>query len=154
MRRSLRGPGAGVRRSIRAPIRACIVSAARAHLVTLVIRHFDTDFVVAPIQHVVGGLIGDGILVAQLVPNVLEGLVQIVDVIGEKRAPTGLFREVVENLVAFGERVFAVAGFVRVRWASSLASARVCVDKLSSPSLMRIITRRTTSGWSPSGRGG
>src|SRR6266566_7330891 len=38
LRRSLGGPGAGFRRGIRAPIRACIVSAARTHLVTLVIR--------------------------------------------------------------------------------------------------------------------
>src|SRR6267143_600272 len=39
-----------------------------------------------------------------------------------------------------------------VRWAISMASARVRVDKLSSPSLIRIITRRTTSGWSPGER--
>jgi len=41
-----------------------------------------------------------------------------------------------------------------VRWAISMASARVCVDKLSSPSLIRIITRRTTSADRPAGAAG
>src|SRR5258708_19718133 len=53
-------------------------------------------------------VVGEGILVAQLVANILKRLVQIVHVIRIEGAPPGLFRQRLHNFVAVGEGVFAV----------------------------------------------
>src|ERR671922_1844833 len=87
LRRSLRPGGTGICRII-SLIRARIVSAARAHLVALVVGHFKADSVIPPIQHVIRWLISDRILVTQFVADVLERLVEIVHVIREERAAT------------------------------------------------------------------
>src|SRR5437588_10262263 len=93
-------------------MRAGKISPPRAHLVALVIRHFDANWVITAVEDVVRGLISDGILIAKLVADVLKRLVEIVDVIREKRAAAGFIREVLNNLVSISEVVFAVAGFV------------------------------------------
>jgi hypothetical protein len=91
---------------------------------------------------VIGRVVSDGVLIAEFFANVLEGLIQIVNVVGEKGAPTGFLGEILENLISIGKMVFAVAGFLLlmssesprqtmvyittlVRWAISMASARV-----------------------------
>src|ERR1700730_3160372 len=70
------------------------VTAAGAHLVALVVGNLDADFVVAAVQDVVRWKISDGILIAKLVADVLERLIQVIHVIGEKRAAAGFFSEV------------------------------------------------------------
>ena len=75
---------------------------------------FDANLVIAPVQNIIYGSIRDGILIAELVADVLKRLVEIIDVIGKKRAAAGLFRKVLKNLVAFGEMVFAVGGLVGI----------------------------------------
>src|SRR5579859_3859606 len=90
------------------------VAAAGADLVALVIGDFDADFVVLAVEDVVGGDVGDGVLVAEFVADVLEGLVEVVDVIGIEGAAAGFFGEVLENFVAFGEMGFAVGDFVGI----------------------------------------
>src|SRR6266446_4804733 len=90
------------------------IPAARAHLIALMIGHFDADFVVAAVEDVVRRQIGDGILVAQFVADVLERLVQIVHVIRKKRAPAGFFGHFLVNLVPVGQVILAVAQLVRI----------------------------------------
>src|SRR5256885_1072291 len=85
------------------------VAAARADLVALVFGHFDADLMVAAIEDVVRWKIGDGILVAKFVADVLERLIEIVHVIRKKRAAAGFFGEFLENLVTVREVIFAVA---------------------------------------------
>src|SRR5207245_9308928 len=111
---SLRSGRTRIARSVVALIRARIVSAASAHLIAFVVRHFEPDFVIAAIKHVIRGLISDGILVAKLVADVLKRLVEIIHVIREKRAPAGFFGKVLKNLVAIGEVIFSVACFLGI----------------------------------------
>ena len=74
------------------------------------VGHFDFNFVVAAIVGVVGRIVGDGVLIAKFLTNVLEGLIQIIDMIGIEGAATGFLGEGLENLVAIREMVFAIAG--------------------------------------------
>src|SRR5882762_10310372 len=85
-----------------------------AYLVTLVVGHLDADAVILAVELVVVGDIRDGVLIAQLVADVLKGLVKIVDVVRKESASAGLFGHVLQNLVAFGEMCFAISRFVRV----------------------------------------
>ena len=70
---------------------------------------------ITAIRHVVRRHVRDGVLVAELVANVLEGLIQIVHVIGEKRAPTGFLGKALKNLVALRQVILAVAQFLGIR---------------------------------------
>ena len=74
---------------------------------------FDADLVVAAVENVIVRKIGDRILIAQLVADVLERLIQIIHVIGIKGAAAGFFREFLKNLVAIGQVILAVAGLGR-----------------------------------------
>ena len=69
---------------------------------------------VAAIHNVVRGKVGDGILVAQFVADVLKRLVQIVDVIRKKRAASGFLGEFLQNLVTVCQVIFAVRQFARI----------------------------------------
>ena len=90
------------------------IPAARAHLVALVFGHFDADFVVAAIEDVVRREIRKGILVAQLVADILERLVQIVHVIGKERAAAGFLNKLLKDFVAVREVILAVAHLGRI----------------------------------------
>src|SRR5258707_11128201 len=79
------------------------ISATGAYLVTLVVGHLDADAVILAVQLIVVGDIRDGVLIAQLVADVLERLVEIVDVVRKERASAGLFRHVLQILVGCGE---------------------------------------------------
>src|SRR5690348_4119750 len=95
------GSGAGSGRSVRiAAIGLGKITAARAHLVALVIGDFHFDSVIASIENVIRGLIRNGILVAKLVADVLKGLVEIVDVVRKERAASRFFRQILKNLVS------------------------------------------------------
>src|SRR5882762_11046655 len=63
------------------------IAAAGAHLIALVLRHFNADSVILAVILRMRRDVSDGVLIAQLVADVLEGLVEIVDVIREERAP-------------------------------------------------------------------
>src|SRR5260370_11986443 len=81
-------------------IRAREIAAARAHLVALMVGHFDADFVVPAIDNVIRRKISDRILVAQLVADVLERLVQIIDMRRKKTARAPFISQLLEVLVA------------------------------------------------------
>jgi len=51
------------------------ITAARVRAETFVLRHLDADLVVLAVENVVLRNVGDGILVAQLVADVLERLI-------------------------------------------------------------------------------
>src|SRR5258708_39623216 len=70
------------------------IPAARAHLVALMFGHFDADLVVAAIQNVVRRKIREGILVAELVADVLELLVQIIVMLCNDSADSGFLAKV------------------------------------------------------------
>src|SRR5438445_1341040 len=110
--RGSRRAGCRLRRGI--TIRPRKIAAARAYLVALVLGYFDADLVIAPVQDVIRRKVGDRILVAQLVADVLKGLVEIVDMVREKRPAASFFGKVLKNFVAFRQMIFAVARFVRV----------------------------------------
>src|SRR5262245_2980458 len=76
--------------------------------------NFDLDAVVFSVCDEIGRAVGDGVLIAQFVADVLERLIEIVHVVGEKGAATGFFGEVLENFIAFGQVQFAIGGFVRI----------------------------------------
>ena len=80
--------------------------------------HFDPDFVVPAIVGVIIGVVRDGILIAQLIADVLERLVQIIDVNGYERAATSFLGEILKDFVALGEVIFAVACLFHIdpRW--------------------------------------
>src|SRR5689334_13619114 len=90
------------------------IAAAGAHLVAFVLRYFDADSVVLAVKLRMRRDVGDGILIAQLVADVLEGLVEIVDVIRKECAAACFVSQVLQNLIAFGEMGFAVGSPVRV----------------------------------------
>ena len=71
---------------------ASVVAAAGAYLIAVVLGDFDFDFVIAAVEGVVEGIVGDGILVAEFFANILERLIEIVDVVGEEGAAAGFFR--------------------------------------------------------------
>jgi hypothetical protein len=58
-------------------------------LIALVLGNIDLDVVVAAVEGVVGGIVGDGILIAKFFADVLEGLVEVVDVVRIERSTTG-----------------------------------------------------------------
>jgi len=62
----------------------------------------NADFVIAAIEDGVGGSVSDGVLVAELVADVLKGNVEVVNVVGKEGAAAGLIGEVFKNLVAIG----------------------------------------------------
>ena len=86
------------------------IAAAGADLVALVFGDFDADLVVLAVDDIIGGDVGDGVLVAELVADVLEGLVEIVDVVGEEGAAAGFLGDIVQDFVALGEVRLAVGG--------------------------------------------
>src|SRR5215469_3911724 len=92
--RGRRRCGGAVRGSRRGGTRFCKVTATRPYLIAVVIGYFDFDFVIFAVGDKVARTVGDRVLIPEFVPNVLEGLAQIVYVIREKRAPTGLFCQV------------------------------------------------------------
>ena len=100
----LRGAGGG-------SARFCEVPATRADLVAIVVGKLDFDFVVAAISDEIGRTVGDGVLISEFVADVLERLIEIVNVIGEKSAAAGFVRKVLENLIAFSEVHFAIGQF-------------------------------------------
>src|SRR5258708_29522423 len=80
----------------------CEIAASGSDLISLVIRRLDANAVILAVECGVRGNVGDGILVAQLVANILERLIEIVHVIWEKRAAAGFFGQVREDFVALG----------------------------------------------------
>ena len=56
------------------------------------VGRFDADFVVLAIYKVVGGAVSDGVLVAQLVSDVLERLISIIHVVRKKSPASGFLR--------------------------------------------------------------
>src|SRR5215472_2160417 len=93
-----------------------VIAAPRAHLITLVVGHFHANAVVASIEDVILRLIGNRILVAKLVADILKRLVEIIYVVGEECAAAGLFGKVLEDLVSVGQVIFAVGGFFGIRF--------------------------------------
>ncbi len=63
-------------------------------MIAIVVGKFDFDFVVATVGNEVGRAVGDGVLISEFVTDILEGLIEIVNVIGKKSAPTGFVREI------------------------------------------------------------
>src|SRR5712691_13564826 len=90
------------------------LAAASADLVAIVFGDLDADFVVLAVDDIIGGDVGDGVLVAELVADILEGLIEVVDVIGEEGAAAGFLGDIVQDFVAFGEVRLAVGGFFGV----------------------------------------
>src|SRR5712671_1687088 len=70
------------------------ISATSTYLVTLVVGHLDADAVILAVQLVVVGDIRDGVLIAQLVADILKRLVEIIDMVRKESASAGLFRHV------------------------------------------------------------
>src|SRR5579885_2871870 len=103
--------GAGGTLLRRSGVSSRVIAAARAHLVALVVGHFDANAVIAAIDDIVCGSVGDRVLIAELVADILEGLVQVVHVIGKERAASGFLGDVFEDFVAFGLEIFPVAYF-------------------------------------------
>src|SRR5580704_6368450 len=91
------------------------VAAARADLVALVLGNFNADAVVAAVENVVRRNVGNGILIAKFIANILEGLIQIIHVIRKESAPAGIVRQVLQNLVAFRQMRFAIGYFIGIR---------------------------------------
>ncbi len=100
----LRGVGCG-------GARFCKVAAAGADLVAIVVGEFDFDSVIAAIGDEIGRTVGDGVLISEFVADVLERLIEIVNVVGEKSAAAGFVRKILENLIAFSEMHFAICQF-------------------------------------------
>ena len=100
----LRGVGGG-------SARFCEIPATRADLVAIVIGKLDFYFVVAAIGDEIGRTVGDGVLISEFVADVLERLIEIVNVVGEKSAAAGFVRKILENLIAFSEMHFAICQF-------------------------------------------
>src|SRR5882762_2428624 len=100
----LRGVGGG-------GARFCKVPAASADLVAIVVGKLDFDFVVAAIGDEIGRTVGDGVLISEFVADVLERLIEIVNVVGEKSAAASFVRKILENLIAFSEMHFAIGQF-------------------------------------------
>src|SRR3989442_14830038 len=82
---------------------ARIVPAAGADLQALVFRDFGSNFVVFAVGDVVWGIVGQRVLGAQLIADVLERLIQGIHMGREEGAAAGLFRKGPQNLGAFGE---------------------------------------------------
>src|SRR5256885_7666524 len=89
-----------------------VVAAPRANLIALMFWNFDANLVIFAIELGMRGNVSDRVLIAQLVANVLEGLVQVIDVVRKERAPAGFLRYVLQDLVAFRQMRLAVGGFV------------------------------------------
>src|SRR6201987_12478 len=89
--------------------RFCEITAASADLVAIAIGEFNFYFVVTAVGNKVGRAVGDGVLIAKFVADVLKRLIQIVNVIGEKSAAAGFVRESFENLIAFSEMHLAIS---------------------------------------------
>src|SRR6266849_279320 len=92
----------------------CEIAAAGADLVALGFGVFGAYLVVLAVDDIIGGDVGDGVLVAELVADVLEGLVEIVDVVGEEGAAAGFLGDIVQDFVALGEVRLAVGGFLGI----------------------------------------
>ena len=90
------------------------VAAAGADLVAIVVGNFDFDAVIFAVGHEIGRAVGDGVLIAKFVADVLERLIEIVHVVGKKSAAAGFFREILQNFVAFGEMHFAIGQLVGI----------------------------------------
>src|ERR1700739_4655833 len=88
--------------------RFCEITAASADLVAIAVGEFDFYFVVAAVGNKVGGAVGDGVLIAKFVADVLKRLIQVVNVIGKKSAAAGFVREIFENLIPLSEMHFAI----------------------------------------------
>src|ERR1700676_1804564 len=108
------GGGSGGGRGLRGGGWGGEVPAAGADLVALVIGGFDADFVVAAVEDGVAGGVGEGGLVAEFVAHILEGDIEIVDMVGEEGTATGLAGELLEDLVAIGLVIFAVVHLIGV----------------------------------------
>jgi len=91
--------------------RFCEIAAAGADLIAIVAGKFDFYFVVATVRDEIGRAVGDGVLITKFVADVLERLIEIVNVVWEKSPAAGFVREILENLVAFGEMHFAIGKF-------------------------------------------
>ena len=83
-------------------------------MVAIAVGEFDFDFVIAAIGHEIGRTVGDGVLISELVADVLERLIEVVDVVGEKSAAAGFVRKILENLIAFSEMHFSIGQFGRI----------------------------------------
>ena len=74
------------------------------------LRHFNLDLVIPAVKGMGRSVVGDGILVAQFVADILKRLVQIVHVIRIESAASGFFRQRLQNLVSIGQVILAVPG--------------------------------------------
>ena len=124
--RSVRsGPGGTGLPAIIFAISLSKVAAPRAHLVALVLWNFNADPVVTAVENVVRRDVGNGILIAKFVANILERLIQIIHVIRKERAATGFFGKILQNFVAVSQMIFAGARRAAI-FVSESFSSRFC----------------------------
>src|ERR1700716_4052788 len=74
------------------------------------VGRLNADFVVTAINNVIARAVSDGVLVAQFVTNVLEGLVKVVHMVREKSTAPGFFRQILQNLITRREVVLTIGG--------------------------------------------
>ena len=77
-------------------------------MVAIAVGEFNFDFVVAAVGDEIGRAVGDGVLIAKFVADILKGLIQVVNVIGKKSTAAGFVRKIFKNLIAFREMHLAI----------------------------------------------
>src|SRR5581483_4072891 len=78
-----------------------VVSLARPDFQILVVRRFDFDGAELAVAGKLGGLVGYGVLAAQLILDFREGIRYVLDLEGEECPSAGRLRHALQHLIAF-----------------------------------------------------
>ena len=90
-----------------------IISLARSNDHVLAI-HLDANRVIFAIRRAARRAIGQRVLMAQFIPDVEEGLSQIVDAVRKECPSSGFTRQLLEHMISFALRVLAIDAFRRI----------------------------------------